>query len=338
MVKLGIGVIGIGRMGSVYANHVARQIESATLIAVADPHDLALNEYTSKTSGVKGYLDYHDLLQDPDIQGVIIASPTSTHRDVVIAAAQANKAIFCEKPTALTLKATDEMLNAVAQAGVMFQVGFMRRFDKAYMEARRQIDEGAIGTPIAVRSISRDPFRTSLEYANPEVSGGIIVDMGIHDFDIVRWMMDDNVERVYAEAASLKYPELSTVNDHDNAQITVRFANGGLGNIEVSRTANYGYDIQCNVVGTEASLVIGYLQETAVVTLGKAGSRHDIVPHFPQRFGSAYTAQVVHFVECLLEDKPPKITPSDARAALQASLAATLSHREGRVVTVSEVQ
>ena len=337
MGKIGIGVIGIGRMGRIYAGHAARQMDDAALVALADVNATALADFASKT-GAKPYADYHDLLADPGVDAVIIVTPTSTHREVVIAAAEAGKAIFVEKPTALTMAATDEMLAAVSKAGVLFQVGFMRRFDRAYAAARQKIDTGLIGDPVVVRSIGRDPFRTSLEYANPAISGGLIVDMGIHDFDVIRWMMGDEVERVYTESASLVYPELLTVNDVDNAMISVRFSRGGLGNVEVSRTAGYGYDIRATVVGSKATLEIGYLQETPVVLLSKEGGvSHDVVPHFPERFGPAYTAQITAFVECLRTGQPPKVTAADARAALQAAIAATVSQHEGRVVYTSEI-
>lgn len=337
MKKVGIGVIGLGRMGSVYAYHIARQIVGAELVAAADPDPERITQFASQISSVQTFSDYHDLLNHPQVTGVIVASPTSTHHEVVIDAAYAGKAIFCEKPTALTLEATDEMIEAVNQAGVLFQVGLMRRFDHAYAEAKRKIDEGIIGQPVTIRSIGRDPHRTSLEFANPAVSGGLIVDMAIHDFDVVRWLMNDNIQRVYTEVASLVYPELRDVGDVDNAMITLRFERGGLGNIEVSRTAIYGYDIQCEVVGTKGTLQIGYLRETPILVLTQDGVCHDVVPHFPQRFGSAYTKQIEHFVECLLFDRQPVVTAADARAALQASLAATRSQLEARVVYVNEV-
>lgn len=338
MAKIGIGVIGLGRMGQLYGYHVGRQIDDATLMGIADVRQEVRDKFADQISGIATYADYHDLLANKDIQGVIIATPTSTHRDVVIAAAEAGKAIFCEKPTALSLSATDEMLEAVDKAGVMFQVGFMRRFDKAYVEAKKQIDSGVIGTPVTIRALSRDPFRTSLEYADVNVSGGIIVDMGIHDIDVVRWMMDDDIARVYSESASLVYPELEDVGDCDNVMMTLKFTKGGIGNIEVSRTAIYGYDIQCEVVGDKGTLQIGYLRDKAVNILTKEGLKHDVVPWFPERFGDAYTAQIEHFVECLAQDKSPKVTPEDARAALQASLAAELSRTSGQVVTVADVQ
>lgn len=333
MPRLGIGVIGLGRMGRVYAGFVATQLDSAALIAVSDPQESLLSQY----SGVRTYQDYHALLMDNDVQAVIVTTPTHTHREVVMAAAAAGKAIFCEKPTALTLRETDAMLVAVQSAGVPFQVGFMRRFDRAYVEAKRQIDAGVIGQPVAVRSISRDPFRTSLEYANPAVSGGLIVDMGIHDFDVVRWLMNDEVARVYTETAALVYPELTTVDDVDNAQITLKFTGGGVGNIEVSRTARYGYDIRAEVIGTDGTLQVGYLQETAVLTMTSAGVHHDVVPHFPQRFGAAYTAQIASFAACVHEGKAPLVTAVDARAALQAALAAMHSQHRAAPVMVAEV-
>ncbi|MEL6272274.1 MAG: Gfo/Idh/MocA family oxidoreductase [Chloroflexota bacterium] len=334
----GIGVIGLGRMGQVYGYHAARAIEGANLVAVADPRSEITEEFSSKVGGVAVYATYEELLQHPGLDAVIVATPTSTHRDIVIAAADAGKAIFCEKPTALTLAETDEMIAAVDRAGVLFQVGFMRRFDIGCAQAKRQIDAGVIGQPVVIRSIGRDPHRTSLEYANPNISGGLIVDMGIHDMDLIRWLMNDDIERVYTEVSSLVYPELLEVGDVDNAMITLRFSQGGLGNIEVSRTAIYGYDIQCEIVGTDGTLHVGYLRQTPVLVKTKQGVTHDVVPAFPERFGPAYTAQIEHFVDCLLDDRTPAVTPVDARAALQASIAATISQHEGRVVYVNEVQ
>ncbi len=338
MAKLGVGVIGLGRMGSVYGMFVASQVDNARLVAASDSRAEATESFAAKVSGVKTYTNYHDLLADKNVDAVVVVTPTSTHREVVTAAAEAGKAIFCEKPTALTLAETDAMIAAVDKAGVYFQVGFMRRVDKGCVAAKKHIENGAIGDPVVIRSIGRDPFRTSLEYANPAVSGGLILDMAIHDFDLLRWFMNDEIQRVYTEVASLVYPELLDVGDVDNAMINVRFEKGGLGNIEASRTAHYGYDIQCNIIGTKGALQIGYLQETPVLLLNREGGHYDIVPHFPERFGTAYTKQIDNFVDCLTKQTPPLVSSKDARAALQAAIAATISHREGRIVYVNEVQ
>ena len=338
MAKIRIGVIGLGRMGQVYAYHAATHLENAALVAVADPREEVTRAFAEQVSGVTVYPSHQALLEHPDLDGVIIATPTSTHAEVVRDAAQAGKHIFCEKPMALSLADTDAMIAAVDQAGVFFQVGFMRRFDDGYVAAKRQIDDGVIGQPVTIRSIGRDPFRTSLEFANPAISGGIIADMGIHDFDALRWLMADEVERVYSEVAALVYPELTTVGDVDSAMIVLRFERGGLGNVELSRTAIYGYDVQCEIVGSKGTLQIGYLQHTPLLTLTRAGVTHDVVPHFPERFGKAYTRQIEHFAACLYEQKPPAVTAADARAAFQIGLAATRSQHEGRVVYVREVQ
>jgi inositol 2-dehydrogenase len=337
MAKINLGVIGLGRMGQVYATHAAHGLADAQLVAAADPRSDLREQIGAKAGGVTLYADHHELLKHPGLDAVIIATPTSTHRDVVIDAAAAGKQIFCEKPMALSLKATDEAAAAVEKAGVFCQVGFMRHFDEGYVAAKRQIAEGAIGTPVSIRAVGRDPFRTSLEFADPAVSGGMIVDMGIHEFDLVRWLMGDEVERVYAETAALVYPELETVGDVDSATITLRFAGGAIGSVELSRTAIYGYDIHTEVIGSKGALRIGYLQQTPVLTLTQAGVLHDVVPHFPQRFGAAYTRQIEYFVDCLRQNRAPAITPADSRAALQIGLAATMSQHEGRPVMVSDV-
>lgn len=337
MADLNIGVLGLGRMGQVYATHVAHRIEGARLVAVADPRKELTDDFSRKIGGVTTYPDHRALLTHPDLHAVIVATPTATHHDVVIDAANAGKAIFCEKPTALTLAATDEMLDAVNKAGVTFQVGFMRRFDEGYASAKRQLDDGVIGDPVAIRSIGRDPGRTSLEFADPKMSGGIIVDMGIHDFDLVRWFIGSEVERVQTEVASLVFPELTTVGDVDYAMINLKFENGALGNVEVSRDAIYGYDIQTEIIGSKGTLKVGYLQHTPVIVTTKAGVTHDIVPHFPQRFGPAYTRQIEHFADCLKTGKTPIIRPADARAALHIGIAATFSQHEERIVYLREV-
>ncbi|MBP7960983.1 MAG: inositol 2-dehydrogenase [Caldilineaceae bacterium] len=338
MSTLNIGVIGLGRMGQIYSKHVAQRIDHARLVAVCDVAGDVAATLAGQFTGVTAYTDYHDLLAHPDLQAVLVTTPTSTHAEVVMAAAQAGKAIFCEKPTALTLADTDRMVAGVNRAGVAFQIGFMRRFDRGFRAAKSQIDAGVIGEPVTIRSISRDPFRTSLEYADPAKSGGIIVDMGIHDADVCRWLMGDEVEQVYAQGRVLVYPELAQVGDVDNAMILANFSRGGLGFMEASRNARYGYDIQCEIVGTEGALRVGYLQETPLLILTPAGVTHDVVPYFLERFGPAYTAQIDDFVECVRTDRSPHCGPTDARAALQITLAATQSQHLGRPVRVDEIQ
>jgi predicted dehydrogenase len=275
-------------------------------------------------------------LGDEKIQAVFVTSPTSTHREVVIAAVEAGKAIFCEKPIALTLEDTDQMITEIERAGVLFQAGFMRRFDRGYAAAKEEIMSGAIGKPVTFKSIGRDPFCPDLEYARPSVSGGLILDMAIHDFDLGRWLMDAEVQRVYTEGGTLAFPQLNNVGDIDNAVVTMLFEGGALGNVEVSRNALYGYDIRTEVLGTEGGLSIGYYQHTPLLVMTTSGIQHDMVPYIVERFGDAYRAQTTDFCRRVLGDEEPAVDARDARAALLIGLAATRSYLEVRPVELVE--
>ncbi|MGQ9625735.1 MAG: inositol 2-dehydrogenase, partial [Anaerolineae bacterium] len=327
-----VGIIGLGRMGSIYADCLARRTAGAELVAVADIRP-ELAEKTARTYGLpRWYSDFREMLEKEEVQAVVIASPTSTHREVIIQVAQAGKDIFCEKPLALTLEDTDAALEAVKEAGVKLQVGFMRRFDSGYAAAKKKIDEGAIGHPVTFKSIGRDPFCPKLEYADPKVSGGLILDMAIHDFDLARWLMGSEVKRVYSEGGTLVFKQLCTVGDIDNATVNIIFENGAIGNVEVSRNALYGYDIRTEVLGSEGALMIGYFQQTPLLVLTKKGICHDMVPYIIERFGHAYQAQIQHFVDCLQESREPSVRGMDGRAALEIGIAATRSFYEGRPV------
>jgi scyllo-inositol 2-dehydrogenase (NAD+) len=337
MAKINIGVIGLGRMGQLYSNHIARSVDTAQVTAVCDSRSEVAEQIAGQFPGTKAYTDYRELLEDPAIQAVIVVTPTSTHAEVVMAAAAAGKAIFCEKPTALTLGETEEMALAVDRAGVLLQIGFMRRFDKGFQAAKRKIEEGAIGDPATIRTIGRDPHRTSLEFAAPAHSGGILIDMGIHDVDTCRWLMADEFEQVFAQAGVLVYPELAEVGDVDNAMVLANFTQGGLGYIEVSRTAYYGHDVQCEILGTRGALRIGHLLDTPLWVLTSNQVCHDVIPHFMGRFQAAYTAQIEEFVASVVQDRQPVVGIADARIALQVCIAATLSQHEGRSVRIEEI-
>lgn len=334
--KLPVGVIGLGRMGQIYAGHIGRRVPQVRLVAVADAiADLARNQ--AEALGAESWsADYHDLLDNQEIEAVFVISPTSTHREVVIAAAQAGKAIFCEKPIALNLADTDAMLAAIEANGVFFQGGFMRRFDRGYAAAKAQIDAGVIGTPTTFKSIGRDPFCPNPEYARPSVSGGLILDMAIHDFDLARWLVGDEVKRVYTEGALLACPELRAVGDIDNAITTLRYENGAVGDVEVSRNAFYGYDIRSEVLGTDGAVMIGYDRQTPLLTMTREGVRYDFVSYIMERFGDAYLAQTIDFVERVMGGKEPAVGGLDARRALEIGLAATRSYEEGRPVEIAE--
>ncbi len=332
-----MGLIGAGRMGKVFAHTLAFNVAEVDLIALADTGLQNSEEVADRFAIPCRYTDYHELLKNEEIDAVVVATPTSTHAQVIRDAAQAGKHIFSEKPLALTLEACDEAIASVRQAGVKLQLGFMRRFDAAYALAKKKIDEGAIGQPVAFHGISRDVSRTNLEFARREKSGGMILDMGVHDFDMARWLMGSEVVRVQTEGGCLVFPELKDVGDIDNALVNLRFANNAVGNIGLSRNATFGYDIRTEVLGSEGVLRIGELQGTPTLVMTRQGISHDTIPGFMERFGDAYAAEIRDFVACILEDREPSVTGDDARKATAIGIAATLSLDETRPVMLSEI-
>ena len=337
MTTLNVGLIGVGRMGRMYGQYLARRVPGVALVAVADAKTGLAESFASELGVAKWYVNHQDLLSDREIDAVAIVTSTSTHKEVVMDAAKSGKAIFCEKPISLTLDDAREMRQAVQAAGVFFQMAFQRRFDAGYLAAKRKLDAGAIGEPVMFTSISRDPYPPPLEFCDPKVSGGLIADMGAHDFDVARMYMGD-VRRVHAIGGTLAFPEMKSVGDIDNAIVDLVFQNGTLGVVQLSRNAAFGYDIRGEIWGTKGSIQIGYYRQTPILMLTPEGISHDAVPYFMERFENAYLAQIQNFAEHVRKGLPPFITAEDAMAALAISVAANRSLREGRPVDVDELE
>lgn len=333
MSTLKIGLIGVGRMGRMYGQYLARRAQGAALVAVADQKAELAKSFAAEFEIPRWHSNHQDLLNDGGIDAVLVVTSTSTHKQVVMDAARSGKAIFCEKPIALTLEDGREMIASTEAAGVFFQMAFQRRFDVGYVAAKQKLEAGAIGEPVMFTSISRDPYPPPLEFCDPKVSGGLIADMGVHDFDVARMYMGE-IRRVHAIGGVLAYPEMKSVGDIDNAIVDLVFQSGAMGVVQLSRNAAFGYDIRGEIWGTKGSIQIGYYRQTPIVTLTPAGVTHDAVPYFMERFENAYLAQIRNFVEHLQKDLPPSITGADAMAALRITLAANLSLREHRPVEV----
>jgi scyllo-inositol 2-dehydrogenase (NAD+) len=332
--RINVGLIGVGRMGLVYAQDLAYRVRGANLVAACDINPGV--EASARELGVsQWYPDYHDLISDKNVDAVAVITSTSSHRDIVVEAARAGKAIFCEKPLSISLEEAHEVEEVVTKTGVFFHMGFMRRFDAGYRAAKEKIDQGVIGKPVLFKASSRDPFRPSLEYLDPRHSGGILIDMGIHDIDLARWLMGE-VRSVYSTGGVLAYPEVSEVGDIDNAVVTLEFESGALGVIDLSRSGVYGYDIRGEVLGTKGTLKIGYLRETPVLVMNKDGVTHDTVPYFMERFERAYIDQLQDFIDRLQKGLPPSITCGDGVADLKVAYAATLSYKEKRPIALTK--
>ncbi len=327
------GLIGLGRLGKVYARSLASLIPETTLTAVSDTDAKAVQEVADVYGVARRHSGPFDLITDPEVEAVVIATPTNTHRDLVEGAAGRGKPIFCEKPLSISLEEALAMKRVVDRTGVFFQMGFMRRFDRGYAAAKRRIEEGLIGKPVVFKSSSRDPYRPSLEYLNPVSSGGLFVDMGIHDFDLALWYFG-KIEKVSAVGGVLAYPEIASVGDIDNGIATLSFADGRVGVVDLSRNGVYGYDIVTEILGTDGTLRVGYLRETPIVVMKKNQISHDTVPYFMERFGESYTTQLRDFAINLLEGRPAPITIDDGIEALRVALAATQAYSSGTAVAV----
>lgn len=332
---LRIGVAGVGRIGRMHAELLQRQIPGAAVTLLHDDHR-PFAEEISERLGVPAAGSVEELVTSPDIDAVAICTATDTHAELMIAAAQAGKAIFCEKPVSLDLAAVDRALAAIEAAGVPFQIGFNRRFDPAHAAVARAVQDGTIGAPHLAHITSRDPAPPPLEYVRH--SGGLFLDMTIHDFDMARFVTGSEVVEVYARGAVRVDPAIGEAGDVDTAVVTLVHENGCLTTIDNSRQARYGYDQRVEVFGSEGmARSDNPLSQTASVATAD-GTRGATLPYFfLERYVPSYLREWEAFVAAVTSGTAPVVGPADARAPLVIGLAAWKSVREGRPVRVDEV-
>jgi myo-inositol 2-dehydrogenase/D-chiro-inositol 1-dehydrogenase len=333
--KVKIAVIGTGRMGSVHVRNIARLIPEADLVAVCDIR-LEVARAVAEEHGIQRVVkDYHELLADPDIEAILIASSTDTHAFIMKDVAAAGKHIFCEKPLALELDKIDEALAAVETAGVKLQVGFNRRFDKSFQRVKEIVVSGEIGRPCILRITNRDPDFPAMEFLR--VSGGIFLDLAIHDFDMVRFQLGE-VEEVYAAGGVLIEPKLNEFSDIDTDVVILKFANGAVGTIDNSRKAVYGYDQRLEIFCSNGTAMANNEAEDVTVKGNRDGFLSAKPPYFfMQRYAPCYVEEVRQFIDCVCNDKPTPTTGEDGRAAVVLGYAAWKSLRENRPVKISEI-
>jgi len=334
--NINIGLIGAGRIGKLHAQNLAYRVPGVKLLAVADVFEESARKVAIDCQIPAVFADYRYLLDDQDIEAVVICSSTDTHAQIVQEAAAAGKHIFCEKPLDLNLARIDGVLAAVEKAGVKLQVGFNRRFDPNFKRVRDLVAEGKIGTPHIVRITSRDPAPPPIAYV--KVSGGIFLDMTIHDFDMARYLVGDEVNEVYAAGGVMVDPEIGRAGDIDTAVITLHYENGALGTIDNSRQAVYGYDQRVEVFGSEGMAVVSNDTPDSAV-LSNAKGVHGSLPlfFFVERYTDSYIAEMTAFVECLRHDTEPSVTGVDGRMPVVMGYAALSSYDQHRPVALSEV-
>ena len=333
--QLHVGLIGAGRIGRVHAGNLAYRIPEASLVAVSDIFVEAAEGLAAEL-GVTAYQDHRRILEDQDIDAVLICSSTDTHAQFIEDAAEAGKQVFCEKPIALDLGEIDSALAAVKRAGVKLQIGFNRRFDPSFKRVQEIVAAGEIGEPQMLRITSRDPAPPPIEYVR--VSGGIFLDMTIHDFDMARFLMGREIESVYAAGEVLVDPAIGQAGDVDTAVITLRFVNGALGVIDNSRQAVYGYDQRVEVFGS-GGLVTADNDYPNSARISDAQRVHRDLPlnFFMERYTESYVNEIRAFVECIIQDTLPPVTGLDGCIPVIMGYAAEKSLAEGRPVRLDEI-
>ena len=323
-------LFGAGRIGRIHAGNLARQA-GARLKYVADVNQASADELASRHGAKVATVDA--ALADRTIGAVVIASSTDTHADLIQRAAVAGKAIFCEKPVDLALARARTCADAVAKAEVLCMIGFQRRFDPTFSALKQRLDAGEIGNPEMLIITSRDPGPPPVSYI--KVSGGIFKDMLIHDFDVFRWVLEDEAQSVFATASCLVDAAIGEAGDVDSTAVSIRTRGGRLCQINTSRRASYGYDQRFEVLGSKGLLQARNHTPTQVVAQSAAGVCEDKPEHFfLERYRSAYASEMSHFFNALTQHKPVRTTLEDGVNALQLADAATRSWREGRPVTL----
>jgi myo-inositol 2-dehydrogenase / D-chiro-inositol 1-dehydrogenase len=334
--KINVGVIGTGRIGRLHAENLMVRIPEANLVAVSDIFVEAAEKVAAELGISAVYQDYRRILDDRGVDAVLICSSTDTHAQIIEESATAGKQIFCEKPIALDLGKIDHALAVVEQAGVKLQIGFNRRFDPNFRRVREAVATGQIGTPHVLRITSRDPGPPPIAYI--QVSGGIFLDMTIHDFDMARYLVGSEVEQVYAAGGVMVDPAIGQAGDIDTALITLHFANGVLGAIDNSRKAVYGYDQRVEVFGSDGCVTAdNNYPNSAVISDARYVHRDLPLNFFMERYTESYVAEMKAFVDCVVNDTPPPVTGLDGRIPVVMGYAAKKSYAEGRPIKLAEI-
>lgn len=334
--SVNIGLIGAGRIGRVHAENLVYRIPAANLLMVADVSADAAQQCAQTYQIAHATQDYRAILDNPDIHAVVICSATDTHAQIIAAAAAAGTHIFCEKPIDHNLTKIDQALAAVEQAGVKLQIGFNRRFDPNFRRVRAAIATGEIGQPHLLHIISRDPTPPPMDYI--KASGGLFLDMTIHDFDMARFLIGSEVAEVYTAANALIDPAIGAVGDLDTAVVMLKFVNGVIGTIDNSRKAVYGYDQRVEVLGSGGSISIGNNYPNSAIINTDVCCRRDLpLNFFMERYTESYVAEMTAFVDAVLNDTPAPVAGIDGRIPVVMGLAARLSYDENRPVRLEEV-
>lgn len=333
-----VGIIGAGRIGKVHAKNISLYVPNVEVEMVSDPF---LNDETKKFLSELGIVnvtkDAKDILNNKEIDAVLICSSTDTHAKYIIESAKAGKHIFCEKPIDYDLKNVHEAINTAKKAGVKLQIGFVRRFDHNHKGVYDAVQAGEIGNVQMIRISSRDPEPPSIDYVKS--SGGIFYDMMIHDFDMARFLVGDEVEEVYAAGSVLVDSAIGEVGDVDTAMVTLKFKNGVIASIDNSREAVYGYDQRVEVFGSKGCVINeNDLADTVSISNAQATFKKNPYKIMWDRYTQAFVSEIQDFVQAIENNHEVSVDGLAGLYPVEMAAAATLSLKEGRPVKISEVK
>ncbi len=334
--KLNLALIGAGRIGKLHAETIAFRIPEATMAAITDIRTDLAEAVARRCAIPRVAASVDEIFRDPGIDAVLICSPTNTHAQLVIEAAQAGKHAFCEKPIDHSIEKVDRALREVEKAGVKLQVGYNRRFDPNFARVRKAIASAEIGTPHLLHIISRDPAPPPISYIKD--SGGMFLDMTTHDFDMARFLIGDEVTHVYTAAGIRVDPQIGAAGDVDTAVVVLHFANGAIGTIDNCRMAPYGYDQRVEVLGSKGSITTENCYPNYAVISTADSVRRDLpLNFFLDRYTQSFESELRAFVEAVIKDTPTPVTGADGRAPVVMGLAARKSYDEHRPVRLEEI-
>jgi predicted dehydrogenase len=339
--KLGICVIGSGRAGMIHARNFARRVTRARLVALTDSHAPTLADAKAELEVETGYADYRQALADPRVDAVVVVTPTSLHREVVLAAARSGKHVLCEKPMGMNVRECDDMIDACATASVKLQLGFMRRYDESFRSAKERLDAGEIGEAVLVKSLTHGPSVPQEWMYDIAKSNGPLAEVNSHDIDAVRWFTGSEIVEVYALGGNYRCPQAREKypDFYDNVAMVFRFADGRQGFIDGAASVGYGYDSRMEVVGTRGVLFVGRAEQDSVVTCSTdRGIVRPFVKSWRTLFTEAYYAEDQDFVDCILDGREPRVRGIDGRMAVAVVNAGNRSIAERKPVKVEGVR
>jgi len=334
-------MVGAGRVGKNHSKAISRHVPAGKIVSLVDPADTVLQQTGQEFDIENRFHSLEEAIEKSDFEGVIITTPTPTHKKLSEIAGENKKHIFLEKPMALNLDECDAIINSAESNNVFLQIGFMRRFEPEFVVAQKRIANGEIGNPMMVKSLTHGPGLPPAWARDLKTSNGMLAEVNSHDWDAVRWMMGSNYERVYAEVSNLKGEKFNvdTPNFYDTALVNIRFESGGLGMFSGVCPCEYGYDARMEIIGDKGIMQIGEMQGQSVIvcTDRDQGLVTPIYRTWPQRFAWGYIYELEHFVHCILNGESPKVGGRDGRWAVAGVLAGTKSFQEERPVYLHEI-